>query len=163
MAEHLDVDAAEAVLKEIVHGLWNQRLSILKVPLSERDRILYSAMWHVVIPGTGLNEASALDKDKAPADEFGFEVWLDIDGTVWEFRHPSNHWERWAQDKVTHILAKRYGTHIQDDGVGRMEADPEALKDSFTLFVGRNFPEPRSDSTKKWIARHLAQAPAGFE
>jgi hypothetical protein len=119
--------------------------------------------WHVFIPGSEQNEDAAWRLMKAPEDPFGFLVWFHPKG-CWEFRHPSNNWEWWAQDKIQHEIARALDVKTyQDDGSGKpQKVDPEARKSTYRQYITRNFKEPLSAEDQEWIDSLMNRAPEGF-
>jgi hypothetical protein len=163
MREALKPDAAEALLRSVVESFWGDRLKVTRETQFEDD--IHVGAWSVILPGTELSNVEALKWNKAPEDPFGFVVYLCSEGLVWEFRHPPNLWEHWAQDKVQHTIAQKFETSIDDEGVGEIQADPAGLKDTYFAYMRRNFTNAQmlTDDGQKWFDYVRSQAPKGFQ
>lgn len=101
---------------------------------------------------------------KGPGEDFGFVVWYHTDRGLWEFRHPPNGWERWAQDKVQQTIAHRMGIlTYRDDGSGEpLKVDPQELRDTYRQYITRKFTQPYKAKDVKWFEQCMAHAPEGF-
>lgn len=163
MPTKLTGEAAEQLLRSVVHDLWDGRLIIQSHEgAGNSSRCL---IWTVYLPNSGIpDDSRAMVNGKAPEDDYGFEVWYHPQDGSWEFRHPHNSWERWAQDKVQHTIAHRQGVkNYRDDGTSKpLKVDPEELRQTFRQYVTRNFKEPYKAEDVEWFERCLAHAPEGF-
>ncbi len=156
-------EAAEQLLQDVVRDLWGGRLVVKSYvgPDSTPDRL----SWDVYLPNSGTpDEARAMVLGKAPEDDYGFSAWYHTQDASWEFRHPFNHWERWAQDKVQHTIARRMGVeNYSDDGTSKpLKVDPDELRDTYRQYVIRNFKEPYRAEDLEGFERHTSSAPEGF-
>src|SRR6185369_9754240 len=91
---------AKALLKRVVDFIWPEKGFVVEpfaVEGAERGQLT----WMVHLPGSELDENNHNVSKfmKAPGETFGFIVQFNTQKAYWEFRHPPNNWERWAQDK----------------------------------------------------------------
>lgn len=147
-------NAAEQLLQAVVQDLWGGRLLVKVIPGSPPDRL----SWDVYLPNSSMPDQWAMVLWEAPLWEasengYGFLVWYHLQEDSWEFRHPFNSWERWAQDKVQHTIARRMGVETYQD---------DELRDTFRQYVTRNFKEPYRAEDLEWLERYMASAPKGF-
>jgi hypothetical protein len=156
-------EAAEQLLQDVVRHLWDSRL-VVKSYVGV-DTTPGRLSWEVYLPNSGMtDDHRAMVYGKAPDDDFGFMVWYNTLNGLWEFRHPHNSWERWAQDKVQHTIARRMGvsTYVDDGTSKPLKVDPDELRDTFRQYVVRNFKEPYKAADLEWFKRCLSYAPEGF-
>ncbi len=154
----ITVEEAERLLRKIVNASWGDRVVVEEYEdKAERGR----RSWHVFAPGTELHEDVALNCNKAPDDPFGFTVWFYPNKALWEFRHPSNLWEWWAQDKVQHQIAQALGMKtLENDGLTKV--DTSTHKDTYRQHITRNYKPPFTADDQKWFDRLMTQVPEGF-
>lgn len=157
---HLDrkisVEDADRLLRKVVNAAWGDR-AVVEECAPEHGR----RSWRVFLPGTELHEDVAMTYNKAPDDPFGFEVWYLLAKATWEFRHPSNMWEWWAQDKVQHEIAQALGIKmLENDGLTRV--DTSVHKTTYRQHITRNFKPPYTAEDQRWFDKLLAIAPEGF-
>lgn len=161
MKKALTFEEGQALLRKVVAMIWGERVAVSHRPDSTMTDY---HVWAVHAPGT--IPADYRDSMKASNEDFGFTVWLSRDGHMWEFRHPFNGWEHWAQDKVQHTLARVLGiTWYTDDGTlpDREKVDPDALKDTYRAFLRRNYKDEELDEGTQAFHEHLlSMAPEGF-
>lgn len=158
-ASVVNPEDADKLLQQIVFDCWGDRVQVVRKP--EREVMLAQArVWMVVVPGSALETR----KDhclKVPGEDFGFPVYL-VEST-WEFRHPLNLWERWAQQMVLQRIAAYYGVKYFKDWDGWHKPHPERLGKTFKEHLELGYPEPRSEDAKLWINHQLEWAPDGFQ
>lgn len=153
----ITVESAEKRLKDLVSALWGNTLVVERYEVKDKERFA----WHVFAPGTELSEETAMEYNKAPDDPFGFLAWYCPSKAFWEFRHPSNPWEWWAQDKLQQTLALSYDIRVfENDGL--QEANPDGLKKTYREYIMRNFHKPYNADDLKWLEGRMSYVPEGF-
>lgn len=158
----ISVEEAERLLRKTVNAVLGPKVLVESYE-PEKGAESGRRSWHVYIPGSEQKEDAALRYMKAADDPFGFMVWFHPKG-CWEFRHPPNNWEWWAQDKIQHEIARALDIKTyQDDGSDKpQKVDPEARKSTYRQYITRNFRTPLSAKDQEWINGLLATAPEGF-
>lgn len=166
MANHSYVDGpklkksdALQTLESAVKSVLGDRLEVVELSDTTKD-----VHWVVQLPNSAIEDkAEAGSKLLAPGEAYGFLVQYHCDG-MWEFRHPFNQWEHWAQNKIQNVIAQVLGvTTYRDDSTDEpIKVDPSELKDSFRAFITRNFKAPYSESDQAWFDKLLGYAPEGF-
>jgi hypothetical protein len=157
----ISVEEAERLLRKIVNAAWGDRVVVEEYTpehLVEAGRRSY----RVFIPGTEIQgEKAAWKYMKASNEPFGFLVWFHPKTATWEFRHPPNNWEWWAQDKVQHAIAEALDVKtLENDGPTKV--DTSVHKATYLQHITRNFKQPYKEDDRKWFDRLLATAPEGF-
>lgn len=128
MANHSYVDGPKLSKKAALQTLENAVKSVLGdqleiVELSDTTKCVH---WVVHLPNSAIEDRAAAGRiSKASGEAYGFLVQYHCDG-AWEFRHPYNQWERWAQDKIQQVIAQVLGvTTYRDDSTDEpIKVDP---------------------------------------
>lgn len=99
-------------------------------------------------------------------DDYGFMViFNNYSRQEWEFRHPINAWEYWAQSRVSHTLAKQYGLRLYNDGEDEYhDPNPEILAHpTYAEYLSRNYQKPVESRDRVFLQRLLdTWAPPGY-
>ncbi len=161
MVKPIEENAATKVLKTIAQKVLGLNLRVERVVDWEKSDSSLARVWSVYLPGTEIiSHREAMQQCKAPDEPYGFMVFLSKDLKQWEFRHPLNPWERWAQNRVQQLIARHFGlTTYRDEGTeDPMPVDPEALKTTFKKYLVF-----RSGGELPDISKYeLSTAPKGF-
>jgi hypothetical protein len=161
LSRKITVEEAERLLRRLVNAIWGPKMLVQPyTEATEKER----RSWWVHLPGSELNEDEALKFMKPPSEPFGFLVWFHPSKSYWEFRHPMNNWEWWAQDKLQQEIARALGvkTYTDDGTATPQKVDPDALKNSYREYITRNFKQPYTPEDQRWFDSLLARAPEGF-
>lgn len=150
MTQAISTEQADSLLREVLLDLFGTTFRVV-----EREDLnkpwKAAQVWFVSIPG------SAPAKDPTQPEDYGFLVFLQENSSVWEFRHPLNRWERWAQARFYHTLAHKLNCDISDDGIATsFSARPEYLDHAtFFDFVTRHLPKPLDAGNRAWGMRQV--------
>jgi hypothetical protein len=161
MVDPIEENAATKILKVIAQEVLGPGYRVERVVDWEKSNSALARVWSVYLPGTEvISHQRALQQRKAPDEPYGFMVFLSKDLKQWEFRHPWNPWERWAQNRIQQLIARHFGlTTYRDEGTeSPMPVDPDALKATFKEYLvfrsGGDLPD---------VFKHeLSTAPEGF-
>lgn len=148
------------VLRTIVKLLFNDKLHVEVLSDTTRGEEHASA-WAVFLPNSEIKTATEAGQyNVAPGDPFGFSVFYIHRDSDFEFRHPLNHWERWAQMRVEHLIAEMFATNIRDEGRDEtIQPTFDALQKTYVAYMLRNAAKPISKSHQIWLKEQLHLMP----
>jgi hypothetical protein len=161
MVDPIEENAATKILKVAAQEVLGSNHRIERVVDWEKSDSALARVWSVYLPGTEIiSHREAMQQRKAPDEPYGFMVFLSKSLGQWEFRHPGNPWEMWAQNRVQQLIARHFGlTTYRDEGTeDPIPVDPDALKTTFKEYLIFKSGGKLSDIFKY----EISTAPEGF-